>query len=107
MTAQPIGCDICGQELATMMVSNLENGDTLGIGGACVVGWLRGTADIMDPPTKPNRKGSAPPDPAGNDGETAPNKARRPRGKAQRLSVVPEGADDTGEATTPDDATAD
>ncbi len=90
-----------------MLVTNLESGDTLGVGGACVVAWLRGTADIMDPPTKPKRSIDPPAADTGDDGESGRSSARRPRGKAHRPTVVSGGADDQGAATTPDNAAAD
>ncbi len=105
--AAPIGCDICGAELASLLVTNLDTGDTLGVGGACVVGWLRGTADALDPPATPASADAAQADSAAAEGTGGRTSARRPRSKAQRLTVVSDVADDTGAATTPDDATAD
>lgn len=34
--AQPIGCDICGQEQAVQMLSNMETGETIAMGPACL-----------------------------------------------------------------------
>lgn len=35
MMAQPINCDICGQEDAVQMLSNLQDGTSLAIGALC------------------------------------------------------------------------
>lgn len=39
MMAQPIACDICGEETAVQMLSNLETGGTMALGPACAVGF--------------------------------------------------------------------
>lgn len=47
MMAQAIGCDLCQQEPAVMMQSNLTNGDTLGVGEACMVTFYAASLTTM------------------------------------------------------------
>ena len=47
--AQPIACDLCGQENAVLMQTNIGNGDVIAIGGSCMVTFLLSTAaTILD-----------------------------------------------------------
>lgn len=52
MMAQAIACDLCQQEPAVMMQSNLGNGDTIGVGQACMVTFYASslTAMLSDAP---------------------------------------------------------
>jgi hypothetical protein len=47
--AQAIRCDLCGQENAVLMQTNIDNGDVIAIGGSCMVTFLLSTAaTILD-----------------------------------------------------------
>jgi len=35
--AGPIACDLCGEEHASAIFTNLDNGDTVSVGGACML----------------------------------------------------------------------
>lgn len=45
--AQAIGCDLCQQESAVMMQSNLTNGDTIGVGESCMVTFFASSLAAM------------------------------------------------------------
>lgn len=45
--AQAIGCDLCQTEAAVMMQSNLTNGDTIGVGEACMVTFFASSLTAM------------------------------------------------------------
>ena len=104
--AQPIGCDICSAELAVQLVTNLGNGDTMGVGASCLHQWAIALADA----TKPQPSADvAPPhsDGPGSDvGERAAARPPRPRQRAPRPTVVPDGTDHPVTAETAPDATA-
>lgn len=102
MTAQPITCDLCNAELAIMLVTNLGNGDTLGVGAACVHSWSKAQADA----TKPS-KTAASSDAGGSngpsdDGGGAVETPRRPRRASSRPTVVPDGANNLAAAREAD-----
>jgi hypothetical protein len=42
--AQAMGCDLCGQETAILLQTNIDNGDVVAIGGSCMVTFLLSTA---------------------------------------------------------------
>jgi hypothetical protein len=107
MTAAPIGCDICNQELGAMLVTNLSNGDTAGIGPGCLHEWAQQIADATKPP-KPEPaqapQGSAG---AGDDGETPAAKPGRPRRRKAATESVSTGSDDLAAIVADADAAAD
>jgi hypothetical protein len=97
VTAQPIGCDICNAEIAQLLVSRLDNGDTLGVGAGCMYTWAQGLADAVKPPEPAGRTSAPAPESAGNDGEAGASKPPRRRRGPARLEVVPTGTDDQPE----------
>jgi hypothetical protein len=47
--AQPVYCDICGQEQAVQMLTNLETGETIAMGPGCLpVFYGQSTLAVMD-----------------------------------------------------------
>jgi hypothetical protein len=54
--AQAMGCDLCGQENAILLQTNIDNGDVIAIGGSCMVTFLLSTAaTILDDMPADNR----------------------------------------------------
>jgi hypothetical protein len=105
MSAQPIGCDLCNAELAVMLVTNLGNGDTMGVGAACIHSWSQAQADATKPP-KPAKAADPPTAPdAGVDGESAAEQPRRPRRARPQPEPIPDGANNLA-ASREADATA-
>jgi hypothetical protein len=107
VTAQPITCDICNAEIAVLLVTNLGNGDTLGVGAACLHTWSQAQADA----TKPDAAADTPSPPlseqADGEGEGAAATPRRSRRRETRPTVVPDGPDDLTAELAAADATAD
>lgn len=91
--AQAISCDLCQQEVAVMMQSNLTNGDTIGVGDACMVTFFASslTAMLHDAPPEALNELSAVLVPLGAiigpqvwDGESDQVKALLAAGQAER-----------------------
>jgi hypothetical protein len=45
--ASQLGCDLCGQENAILMQTNIGNGDVIAIGPSCVVVFMLTTAESI------------------------------------------------------------
>lgn len=56
--AQAIACDLCGQETAVLMQTNIENGDVIAIGGSCMVTFLLSTAATILDEMPADRRGA-------------------------------------------------
>ena len=64
--AKPLNCDLCEVEPAVLMVTNINDGDTLTVGANCVAPWAMAMAGIAEgPPEQPE-----PPAPKSNGRKT-------------------------------------
>lgn len=46
--AQPIPCDVCGQNAADFVITAVANGDTMGLGAECVAAWAELIVQALD-----------------------------------------------------------
>jgi hypothetical protein len=90
-----------------MLVTNLGNGETLGVGTACTFAWATSMAAAFAPETLAEAADSVPGESEASNGEPGRASARRPRTRAARPTVVPDGANNLGAAKEADDAAAD
>ena len=89
-----------------MLVTNLGNGEVIGVGPNCMSAYAWALARSMPETTAPAAAVDSTESVADN-GESAATKPRRSRSRSTQLTVVPEGANDTGEAQPPVDDAAD
>ena len=85
--AQPIPCDFCDEEpMAMLLVTTIENGDTIGIGARCFVPWCQTSLEAFV---------AAQPAAVADAGVTA----RKPRGRKPVAEQVlpPSNGDEAGE----------
>ena len=107
MTAQPISCDNGDGNLAALLVTNLDNGDTLAYCGACVPTWARTLADVLDPPQPANGADISGANDPGDDGERGGESHPRPRRAKATPAPVPTGTNDLAATLADVDAAAD
>ena len=106
-----ITCDLCEAEGAVLMQSNLGDGSTVAVGGACLLGFALGLAVgfsegipaeksvEMMPTLSALIKNLAP--------ELLPPAAKRARGKRSAPAEAPDGAEDGATVADPDGALSD
>lgn len=89
-------CDVCdGAEVAVLLMTNLQLGDTQAVGVACLPLWAVGFAEQFVGPIKPDE--DAPIDLVPT--ESAPQPSGRRKGKA--VKTTPETPDGDTETTEP------
>lgn len=76
--AQPIPCDMCGEVEADFMVTNVHNGDTMGLGVECVGLWAMGIEAALSTPAEPEPAPEPDADPDTESDEPADTTTGRP-----------------------------
>lgn len=107
MSAQPIRCDTGNDEnIAIMLVTNLTDGNVVGLCAHCVPDYLRGVAQAFDMALAPQPAAEQPADDADAAGNGTRKRAR-PRKRVEQTQDVPTGADDQQAQPATQDASAD
>lgn len=107
MSAQPIRCDTGNDEnIAVMLVTNLQNGDVTGLCPLCAPEYLRGVAKVFDVALAPQPAADEQPAEGAVEGNGTQTRAR-PRKQRTQAQDVPAGADVIAQEVAASDAAAD
>ena len=107
MSAQPIRCDTgADQNIAVMLITNLQGGTVFGLCGACAPDYLEGVAKVFRDALAITEAPPADDGAAAATGDGA-RKRTRPRTRHAEPQGVPTGADDQPPQPSAPDAPAD
>lgn len=107
MTAQPITCDTGNDNnLAVMLITNLQGGSVTGLCPLCVPDYLDGIAKVFRDALAPQPAAEQPAADVDATGDGTRERAR-PRKRKAEASDVPTGSDDLAAQLAAADASAD